>query len=179
MLLQEYFAKFGSIPIDIDSDHSERQPAEQVVTKLQEFVASRNGKLSAMYEQMQDLFEAAAKANLGNVEIGRAILSRRIAADGSSGLNVPRVVHRDEEAEEAIRLMEDEVEVVRERFRRLGQTGPAEAPDFVLQAYLKTHKRLASKHLEGCLNSETRHVSCPTCHGCTKFTDFVERWSDA
>ncbi|KAK7749330.1 hypothetical protein SLS62_008181 [Diatrype stigma] len=178
-LLQDYLATFGSIPIEIESDHPKRQPAEQVVTKLQEFVASRNVKLSAMYEQMQDLFEAAARANLGNVEIGRAILSRRIAADGSSGMDVPRVVHRDEEAEEAIRLMEDEVEVVRERFRRLGQTGPANAPDFILNAYLKTHKRLSAKHLEGCLNSQTLHFSCPTCHGCTKFTDFIERWGDA
>lgn len=179
-LMQDYFAAYSSVPIDLDSDDSKGDAGEKVVTKLQEFVANREGKLSATYGQMQTLFEAAAKSNLGNVEIGRAIISRRIVADGSLGLDVPRNFHRDDEAEEAIRLMEDEVEVVRERFRSLGQSGAAEAPDFVLQAYLKAHKRIPAKSSkEGCLASGKFHVACPACQACPEFTDFISRWSDA
>lgn len=180
-LMRDYFARYGSVPIDTESDDPKGQTGEKVVTKLQELVASRDGKLSAMYGQMQTLFEAAAKSNLGNVEIGRAILARRIVADSSSsGLDVPQNFHRDDEAEEAIHLMEDEVEVVRERFKNLGQFGAVEASDFVSQAYLKTHKRISTKSgHEGCLASGTLHVSCPACRACPEFTDFISRWGDA
>ena len=177
-MVQHYLMKFGSIPINVGRGHPARTPNEETATKLRQFVTSRNGKLSMMYEQLQDMFEAAAKANLGNVEIGRAILSRRIAADSDSGFDFPRTIYKDAEAEEAIQLMENEVKVVRERFEDLDESGAASAPDFVMQAYAKVHKRLAAKGCEGCATAGGPN-HCPTCRSCREFHEFVARWGDA
>ncbi|RYP93844.1 hypothetical protein DL770_000040 [Monosporascus sp. CRB-9-2] len=177
-VLRDYLTEFGSTPIDVNVDNPVRTPNESAITKLQQFVASREGKLSAMHEQMQELFEAAAKANLGNVEIGRAILSRRILADTILGPSVPHAVYKDVEAEEAIRLMENEIEVVREVFDELNYSGAAKAPDFVLQAYVKAQKRLAAKNSEGTFN-HWEITSNPTCRACLRFAGFVARWKDA
>ena len=181
-MVRHHLKKFGSIPSNGSRGHPGRSPNEETATKLQQFVTSRNGKLSMMYEQLQDMFEAAAKANLSNVETGRAILSRRLAADGDSGLDLPRLsVHRDAEAEEAIRLMENEVRVVRERFADLDETdgsGAASAPDFVMQAAARVQKRLAAKRCEGCAAAGgPKH--CPSCRASREFHDFVARWGDA
>ncbi|RYP64984.1 hypothetical protein DL769_006479 [Monosporascus sp. CRB-8-3] len=177
-VLRDYLTEFGSVPIDVNIDNPMRTPNESAITKLQEFVVSREGKLSTMHEQMQELFEAAAKANLGNVEIGRAILSRRILADSILGPSVPHGVYKDVEAEEAIRLMENEIEVVREVFDELNYSGAAKAPDFVLQAYVKAQKRLAAKNSEGTFN-HWEITSNPTCRACLRFAGFVARWKDA
>ncbi|RYP52116.1 hypothetical protein DL768_002666 [Monosporascus sp. mg162] len=177
-VLRDYLTEFGSAPIDVNVDNPVRTPNESAITKLQEFVVSREGKLSTMHEQMQELFEAAAKANLGNVEIGRAILSRRILADTILGPSVPHAVYKDVEAEEAIRLMENEIEVVREVFDELNYSGAAKAPDFVLQAYVKAQKRLAAKNSEGTFN-HWEITSNPTCRACLRFAGFVARWKDA
>ncbi|RYP75489.1 hypothetical protein DL771_002374 [Monosporascus sp. 5C6A] len=177
-VLRDYLTEFGSAPIDVNFDNSVRTPNESAITKLQEFVVTREGKLSAMHKQMQELFEAAAKANLGNVEIGRAILSRRILADAILGPSVPHAVYKDVEAEEAIRLMENEIEVVREVFDELNYSGAAKAPDFVLQAYVKAQKRLAAKNSEGTFN-HWEITSNPTCRACLRFAGFVARWKDA
>ncbi|RYP10700.1 hypothetical protein DL764_000490 [Monosporascus ibericus] len=177
-VLRDYLTEFGSAPIDVNVDNPVRSPDESAITKLQEFVVSREGKLSTMHEQMQELFEAAAKANLGNVEIGRAILSRRILADTILGPSVPHALYKDVEAEEAIRLMENEIEVVREVFDELNYSGAARAPDFVLQAYVKAQKRLAAKNSEGTFN-HWEITSNPTCRACLRFAGFVARWKDA
>ncbi|RYO96577.1 hypothetical protein DL765_011556 [Monosporascus sp. GIB2] len=177
-VLRDYLTEFGSAPIDVNVDNPVRTPDESAITKLQEFVVSREGKLSTMHEQMQELFEAAAKANLGNVEIGRAILSRRILADAILGPSVPHAVYKDVEAEEAIRLMENEIEVVREVFDELNYSDAAKAPDFVLHAYVKAQKRLAAKNSEGSFN-HWEITSNPTCRACLRFAGFVARWKDA
>ncbi|RYO86351.1 hypothetical protein DL762_004767 [Monosporascus cannonballus] len=177
-VLRDYLTEFGSAPIEVNVDNPVRTPDESAITKLQEFVVSREGKLSTMHEQMQELFEAAAKANLGNVEIGRAILSRRILADAILGPSIPHAVYKDVEAEEAIRLMENEIEVVREVFDELNYSDAAKAPDFVLHAYVKAQKRLAAKNSEGSFN-HWEITSNPTCRACLRFAGFVARWKDA
>lgn len=181
-LLHDYFGRYGSVPIEFDPENPGRTPQAFAVSQIRQFVASRDGKLPAMYAQMQTLFEAAAKANLGNVEIGRAILAQRLGADRNSGFDLSDAIFlKDDEAEEAIRLMANEVEVVREHFKRLDKSGSgaSTAPDFVVQAYIKANKRLSSKGCEGCLSSGNVFTTCPTCRGCLKFTEFVSRWSDA
>ncbi|RYP67425.1 hypothetical protein DL771_007256 [Monosporascus sp. 5C6A] len=119
-------------PIDVNLGNPVRNPDECTITKLQELVASRKENVSIRHEQMEELFEAAAKANLGTLRFVEPSF-RRILAHSLLGSGVRYAVYKRVEAKEAIDHTEDEIRVVFEEFDELNHSGAAKAPDSVLR----------------------------------------------
>ncbi|RYP92697.1 hypothetical protein DL770_001210 [Monosporascus sp. CRB-9-2] len=117
-------------PIDVNLDNPVRTSDESTITKLQELVASRKGKFSVGHEQIQELFEAAAKANLGTLRLVEPSFPPSLAHTILDS-TVRYAVYTDVEAKEAIDLMENEIKVVYEVFDELNHSGAAKAPDSV------------------------------------------------
>ncbi|RYP32052.1 hypothetical protein DL767_005406 [Monosporascus sp. MG133] len=109
-----------------------RTSDESTITKLQELVASRKGRCSIRHEQMQELFEAAAKANLRTLKLVEPSFPPNLGAH-YPGLSVRYAVYTYVEAKEAIDLMGNEIKLVYEVFAELDHSGAAKAPDPVLR----------------------------------------------
>ncbi|KAI1813913.1 hypothetical protein GGS20DRAFT_446022 [Poronia punctata] len=170
--IRQFIDLYATVPINVSDPYPTPTPS-----LLEEYVQSRAEKGDVVLKDLHKLFEAATKAGLSDRELGGDLLLESLLADSEPYPVQPGSAYKDTQLENSIAVLRGQANQVKEIFKNLKLTGPANAPDFVAHAYRQTAERLAARIGEDCFQrGHNRKPRCETCIRCLKFEEFLRKW---
>ncbi|KAI0429655.1 hypothetical protein F5Y09DRAFT_309700 [Xylaria sp. FL1042] len=170
--VRSYMQLYGVAPIHVDDPSPKPTPSV-----LDEYVQNRAHKGDTLLQDLHKLFEAAAKSDLTDRELGGELLLESLLADSATHPAKPGSVYMDTQLEGSIEVLQDQVNQIQGMFKDLKFEGPAAAADYVAHAYRQIAGRPAAKVSEGGLKGgQNPKIECADRIRSSKFEEFVRKW---
>ncbi|KAI0816738.1 hypothetical protein GGR55DRAFT_628402 [Xylaria sp. FL0064] len=171
--VRSYMQLYAVAPLHVDDPSP--KPTSSI---LDDYVQNRAHKGDTLLQDLHKLFEAAAKSDLTDRELGGELLLESLLADSAAHSAKPGSVYMDTQLEGSIEVLQDQVKQIQGMFKDLKFDGPAAAPDYIAHAYRQTADRLASKIGERSFKGGQNPKSeCADRIQDPKFEEFVRKWS--